>query len=151
MYGKLNPVLQVLEDCFTSPSLRFSINWYRPSKKYEYQYRYYRLLFWYRCISMHNKNNYYMYFGFNRCIKDTKRTRGRLDRNVASCSRPTTNVIGPLHGCKKVCPCTKAIATQLRHSRMNQARLEEEEKERKRDRGQEADGKKGSPTKQKPI
>ena len=35
---------------------------------------------------------------------------------------------------------------------MNQARSEEEEKERKRDRkdsGQEADGKKGSPTKQK--
>ena len=34
---------------------------------------------------------------------------------------------------------------------MNQAKLEEEEKERKRDRkdrGQEADGKKGSPTKQ---
>ena len=39
----------------------------------------------------------------------------------------------------------------VRHSRMNQARSEEEEKERKRDRkdrGQEADGKKGSPTKQ---
>ena len=36
--------------------------------------------------------------------KDTKRTRGRLDRNVAPCSRPTTNVIGPLHECKKVCP-----------------------------------------------
>ena len=38
--------------------------------------------------------------------------------------------------------------------RMNQARSEEEEKERKRDRkdrGQEADGKKGSPTKQKHI
>ena len=37
---------------------------------------------------------------------------------------------------------------------MNQARAEEEEKERKRDkkeRGQEADGKKGSPTKQKHI
>ena len=39
----------------------------------------------------------------------------------------------------------------LRQSRMNQASSEEEEKERKRDRkdrGQEADGKKGSPTKQ---
>ena len=39
----------------------------------------------------------------------------------------------------------------VRHSRMNQARSEEEEKERKRgrkDRGQEADGKKGSATKQ---
>ena len=44
--------------------------------------------------------------------------------------------------------------TPVRHSRMNQARSEEEEKERKRDRkdrGQEADGKKGSPTKQKHI
>ena len=44
--------------------------------------------------------------------------------------------------------------TAVRHSRMNQARSEEEEKERKRDRkdrGQEADGKKGSLTKQKPI
>ena len=41
--------------------------------------------------------------------------------------------------------------TPLRQSRMNQARSEEEEKERKRDRkdrGQEADGKKGSSTKQ---
>ena len=39
----------------------------------------------------------------------------------------------------------------VRHSRMNQARSEEEEKERKRDRkdrGQEADGQKGSSTKQ---
>ena len=37
---------------------------------------------------------------------------------------------------------------------MNQAKLEEEEKERmrnKKDRGHDADGKKGSPTKQKPI
>ena len=42
-------------------------------------------------------------------------------------------------------------STIVRHSRMNQARSEEEEKERKRDRKdrcQEADGKKGSPTKQ---
>ena len=44
--------------------------------------------------------------------------------------------------------------TAVRHSRMNQARSEEEEKEGKKDRkdrGQEADGKKGSLTKQKPI
>ena len=44
--------------------------------------------------------------------------------------------------------------TQLRHSRMNQARSEEEDKERKKDRKdsfQEADGKKGSPTKQNHI
>ena len=42
--------------------------------------------------------------------------------------------------------------TPFRYSRMNQARLEEEEKVRERDRkdrGQEADGKKGTPTKQK--
>ena len=41
--------------------------------------------------------------------------------------------------------------TPVRDSRMNQERSEEKEKERKRDRkdrGQEADGKKGSPTKQ---
>ena len=44
--------------------------------------------------------------------------------------------------------------TPLRQSRMNQARLEEEEREKKRDRkdrGQEADGKKSSPSKQKNI
>ena len=44
--------------------------------------------------------------------------------------------------------------TPLRHSRLNQARSEEEEKERKRDRkdrGQEADGKKDNLTKQKHI
>ena len=53
-------------------------------------------------------------------IKDTKRTRGRLVRNVAPCSRPITTVIGPLHECKKVCPCTKALPPS--GSRMNQAR-----------------------------
>ena len=43
-----------------------------------------------------------------------------------------------------------SMHTPLRHSRMNQARSEEEEKERERerkDRGQEADGKKGNLTK----
>ena len=38
-----------------------------------------------------------------------KRTRVRLDRNVPPCSRPTTAVIDPLHECKKVCPCRKAL------------------------------------------
>ena len=38
-----------------------------------------------------------------------KRTRERLQRIVAPCSRPTTNAIGPLHECKKVCPCTEAL------------------------------------------
>ena len=44
--------------------------------------------------------------------------------------------------------------TQVRHSRMNQVRLEEEENESKRDRkdrGLEDDEMRGSPTKQKPI
>ena len=44
--------------------------------------------------------------------------------------------------------------TQLRQSRMNQARSEEEEKERKKDgknRGQKADVKKGSQKKKKHI
>ena len=52
-----------------------------------------------------------------------------------------------VHECKKVCPWMQESVsmhkspTPVRHSRMNQARSEEEEKERKRDRkdrGQEA-------------
>ena len=39
--------------------------------------------------------------------------------------------------------------TQLRHSRMNQARSEEEEKKRGKHRGQEADRKRSSPKKKK--
>ena len=47
-------------------------------------------------------------------IKDTKRTRGRLDRNAAPCSRPMSsahsmNARKCVHECKKVCPCTKAL------------------------------------------
>ena len=65
-----------------------------------------------------------------------------------------------VHECKKVCPWMQESVSMhkspapVRHSRMNQARSEEKEKERKRerkDRGQEADGKKGSSTKQKHI
>ena len=44
--------------------------------------------------------------------------------------------------------------TQLRHSRLNKETSEEVEKERERDnedRGQEADGKRGSPAEQKSI
>ena len=41
--------------------------------------------------------------------------------------------------------------TPIRHSRMNQARSEEEEKESERDGGQEANKKKVGPTKQKFI
>ena len=59
---------------------------------------------------------------------------------------------------RKLCPWMQESVSMhkspapVRHSRMNQARSEEEEKERKRDRkdrGQEADGKKGSPNKTK--
>ena len=89
--------------------------------------------------------------GFNRCpfqgpIKDTKRTKIRLDRNVASC----TNVIGPLHECKKVCPCTKALPQSGIRAWIKQGWRKRKRRDRK-DRGQEADGKKGSPTKQKHI
>ena len=41
--------------------------------------------------------------------KDTKRARGMPDRNVDPSSRPITTVIGPLHECKKVWSCTKAL------------------------------------------
>ena len=47
-------------------------------------------------------------FNYQDPIKRTKRTRVRLNRNLAPYSRLTTNVIGPHHECKKVCPCTKA-------------------------------------------
>ena len=80
-------------------------------------------------------------------IKNTKRRRVRLDRNVAKCSRPTTNVIGQLHECKKVCPCTKALPQSGIRAWIKQGR----KKRKKRGRGQEADGKKGSPTKHKHI
>ena len=82
--------------------------------------------------------------GLNRCPfqrlregyrKDTKRTRVRSDRNAAFCRRPTTNVSGPLHECKKVAMSKHKSPTQVRHSRMNQARLEEEVKKRGRETG----------------
>ena len=51
----------------------------------------------------------------------------RLDRNIAPCIMPTTNVIGPLHECKKVCSYMHKSPTLFRVSRMNQARSDEEE------------------------
>ena len=81
--------------------------------------------------------------GFNRChlqlLRTDKRHReqeeGRLNRNVAPCSRPTSNVIGPLHECKKVCPCTKAAALpNSSHLRMNQAMSEPLSKRDRKDR-----------------
>ena len=47
-------------------------------------------------------SNYYSH------IEDRKRTRVRLDKNVAPWSRSITNVISPLHECKKVGPFTIA-------------------------------------------
>ena len=86
-------------------------------------------------------------------IKDTKRTRVRLDR------RPTTMQQADYHRHRPTPRMQESMSMHkspipLRHSRMNQARSEEEEKETKRDRkdrGQEVDGKKGSSTKQKHI
>ena len=75
-------------------------------------------------------------------IKDMKRTRGRLDRNVAPLPMSSAHSMNA-----RKCAHAKS-PTPLRQSRMNQAGSEEEEKERNRDRkdrGQEADGKKGSP------
>ena len=69
--------------------------------------------------------------------KDTNRTRGRPYWNVSSCNRPTTTVIGPHHECKKVCPCIKALPISGIHAWIKQG-------QRKRDRGQEADGKKAA-------
>ena len=81
-------------------------------------------------------------------IKDTKRTRERSSMQQADYHRHRPNPWMQERVSMHKSP------TPLRQSRMNQARSEEEEKERKKDRkdrGQEADGKKGSPTKQKHI
>ena len=75
---------------------------------------------------------------FNKRSEENKRKIGQ-ER-----SSTTTNVIGPLHECKKLSPIPKALHRQ---SRKDQARSEKEEKRDRKDRGQEADGKKGSPTK----
>ena len=67
-------------------------------------------------------------------------------QDVAPCRRQTSNIIGAGVSMHK-------SPTPVRGSRMNQARSDEEEKERTivmKDRGQEDDGKiKSSPTKQK--
>ena len=50
-----------------------------------------------------------VFSNYNGHIKDTNRTRVRLDWNVAPCSKPITNVIGPLIECNKVRSCTRAL------------------------------------------
>ena len=63
----------------------------------------------------------------------------RLVRNVAPCTRPTINVIGPLHECKKVCPCTKALPQSGIRAWIKQCqrkrKKEEERQERQRPGG----------------
>ena len=63
-----------------------------------------------------------------------KRTRVRLDRNVAPCSSPTTNDIGPLHECKRVRPCTKPYFCQ---AFAHESRKIRERRDRKK-KGQES-------------
>ena len=59
-------------------------------------------------------------------LKDTHRSRVKLDRNVALCSRPTINVISPL--LPERMSMLKCL-TPLRHSHMNQVWSEEEKED----------------------
>ena len=66
-------------------------------------------------------------------VKRHKENKSKIGQERSSMQ--TTSDSGPLHECKKVRPCTKVKSTtKVRHSRMNQAMSEEEEKERKRNR-----------------
>ena len=86
-----------------------------------------------------------------KCVHECKKVCPWMQESVSMNARKC------VHECKKVCPWMQESVfmhkspTPVRHSRMNQARSEEEEKRDRKDRGQEADGKKGSPTKQKHI
>ena len=91
--------------------------------------------------------------GFNRCpfqLQMSYKNTKIMDRNVAPCSRPTSNVIGPFHEWKKGCPYTKALLLSGIRAWIKQGQRKRKKRDRK-DRGKEADGKKGSPTNQKPI
>ena len=83
-------------------------------------------------------------------IKDKNRTRIRLDTNVAPCRKQTTNIIGPLHKYKKVCLWTKALFLSGLRAWIKQGWKKRKKRDRK-DRDQQAYGKKGCPTKQKII
>ena len=56
-------------------------------------------------------------------------------------SMQQANVIGPLHECKKVCPCTKTLPQSAIRAWIKQGWRKRKKRGRK-DRGQEADGKK---------
>ena len=97
---------------------------------------------------------------FSRCPFQLLRSYERHEDNKRKIGPERSSMQQADYQCHRLSPWMQESVsmhkspTQLRHSRMNQTRSEEEEKERKRDRkdrGQEADGKKCSPTKQKPF
>ena len=101
-----------------------------------------------------------LYLGFNRYPFQLLRSYKRHEENKRKVGQERSSMQQAHYQCHRPTPWMQESVsmhkspTPVRHSRMNQARSEEEEKERKRDRkdrGQEADGKKGSPTKQKHI
>ena len=119
--------------------------------KKTYDYNSYRYLFY---------KYYYYSEGFNKChfqllmsYKRHEENKRKIGQERSSMQQAHYHRHRPTPWMQESVPMHKS-STPVRHSRMNQARSEEEEKERKRDRkdrGQEADGKKGSPTKQKHI
>ena len=46
---------------------------------------------------------------FPRSYKRHEENKRKIGQERSSMQQATTNVIGPLHECKKVCPCTKAL------------------------------------------
>ena len=98
-----------------------------------------------------------LWLWFNRCPFQLLRSYKRHEENKRKIGQERSSMQQADYQCHRPTPWMQESVsmhkspTPVRHSRMNQARSEEEEKERKRDRrdrGQEADGKKGSPTKQ---
>ena len=105
-------------------------------------------------------DNLLLYLGFNRCLYQLLRSYKRHEGIKSKIGQERSSMQQADYQCHRPTPWMQESVSMhkspspFRHSRMNQARSEEEEKERKRDRkdrGQEADGKKGSPTKQKHI
>ena len=84
-------------------------------------------------------------------IQDTKRTRVRLDRNVAPCSGPPTNAIAHSMNARKCVHAQKPYPSQAFAHESSKVRGRGKRERDRKDGDQEADGKKGSPTKQKPI
>ena len=119
--------------------------WQKCNKKYKWTYE--------AWVFTRNKLNSFTIW-FNRCPFQLIRSYKRHEENRSKIGQECSSD----YQCHQPNPWMQESVsmhknpTPVRHSRMNQARSEEEEeKERQIDRGQEADGKKGSPTKQKPI